>query len=139
MRHRPFTPAWADAFRAAIEADVAYRDAAATWTWPVSLVLAPAPEFGYPDSVAVELQLDRGRCHAAEIKPAEQVGTPLVLTAPYAAWKAVVRGEMDPIVAVTRGKIAVRGSLATLMLHARAAAALVACAKSVPTEFPDEG
>ena len=138
QRHRPFTTAWADAFRTAIEADAGYRDAAAKWTWPVSLVLAPAPEFGYPDSVAVQLELDRGRCHAATITPAAEVSTPLVLTAPYAVWKSIVRGEMDPIAGVTRGKIAVRGSLATLMMHARAAAALVACAKAVPTEFPDE-
>jgi putative sterol carrier protein len=137
-RHRPFTAAWAEAFHAAIETDDAYRSAAAKWTWPVALVLSPAPEFGYPDAVAVELQLDRGRCHGTQILPAEAAAAPFVLTAPYAVWKAVVRGELDPIVGVTRGKIAVRGSLATLMMQARAAAALVACAKAVPTAFPDE-
>ncbi len=138
MRHRPFTPQWADAFQLAIESDDAYRSAAAKWTWPVALVLSPAPEFGYPDSVAVELQLDRGRCTGAAVLPVHAVTAPIALTAPYATWKAVVRGELDPIAGVTRGKIAARGSLATLMMHARAATALVACAKAVPTEFPDE-
>ncbi len=138
MTHRPFTAAWADAFRSVIESDDAYRNAAAKWTWPVALVLSPAPEFGFPDAVAVELQLDRGRCHAAQVVAADAVTAPLALTAPYPVWKSIVRGELDPIAGVTRGKIAVRGSLATLMMHARAATALVACAKAVPTEFPDE-
>lgn len=135
---RPFTPAWAEAFHAAIEADEPYRIAAAKWTWPVALVLSPAPEHGFPESVAVELQLDRGRCHGVQIVSADAVTAPIALTAPYAVWKSIVRGELDPIVGVTRGKIAVRGSLATLMMHARAATALVACAKAVPTAFPDE-
>jgi len=137
--HRPFTPSWAEAFCAAIEADASYRDAAAKWTWPVALVMHPAPEFGYPDSVAVELTLDRGRCHKAVIVAGNEVTAAIVLTAPYQIWKSVVKGELDPLAGVTRGKIAVKGSLATLMMHAKAATALVACARVVPTEFPDEG
>lgn len=136
--HRPFSPEWADAFRTVIEGDAGYLAAAQKWTWPVALVLQPAPELGYPEAVAVELQLDRGRCHGAAILPRDAVTAPFVLTAPYDTWKSVVRGELDPIAGVTRGKISVQGSLATLMLQAKAATALVACARSVPTEFPDE-
>lgn len=135
---RPFTAAWAEAFHAVIEADEPYRSAAARWTWPVALVLTPAPEYGFPEAVAIELQLDRGRCHGAQLVPADSVTAPIALSAPYAVWKSIVRGELDPIVGVTRGKIAVKGSLATLMMHARAATALVTCAKAVPTAFPDE-
>lgn len=139
MAHRPFTADWADAFREAIEQDEAYRAAAQKWTWPVALVLEPAAELGYPEPVAVELQLDRGRCAAAAITTRDAVTAPFVLSAPYHTWKSVVRGELDPIAGVTRGKIAVQGSLATLMLQAKAATALVACARNVPTQFPDEG
>lgn len=138
MAHRPFSPPWAEAFREAIESDAAYRAAAAKWTWPVALVLEATPELGYADALAVELALDRGRCHAAAIRPRDAVTAPFVLTAPYAVWKAVVRGDLDPLVGVTRGKIAVQGSLATLMLNAKSAAALCACARLVPTAFPDE-
>lgn len=136
--HRPFTPGWAAAFRDAVELDAAYREAAAKWTWPVALVLDAAPELGYAEPVAVELALDRGRCHGAEIRHPGAVTAPFVLRAPYATWKQVMRGELDPLAGVTRGRIGVRGSLATLMLHARAAAALCACARTVPTLFPDE-
>lgn len=138
MAHRPFTAAWAEAFREAIESDTAYRDAAAKWTWPVAIVMESAPQFGYPEPVAVELALDRGRCHGASLRARTEVTAPFVLTAPYATWKSVVRGELDPLVGVTRGRIAVQGSLATLMLNAKSAAALVSCARAVPTTFPDE-
>lgn len=137
--HRPFTAEWAEAFRSAITADEAYRSAAAQWTWPVALVLEPAPELGYPHSVAVELSLDRGACSAAAIRATDTLSAPFILSAPYATWKQVVTGALDPIAGVTRGKIKVKGSLATLMLNARAASALCACARAVPTAFPDEG
>ena len=136
--HRPFSPEWAAAFRDAIEADAAYRETATKWSWPVALVLDAAPELGYAEPVAVELALDRGRCHGAEIRPLEAVTAPFVLRAPYATWKQVMLGALDPLAGVTRGRIAVQGSLTTLMLHARSAAALCACARAVPTRFPDE-
>lgn len=138
MNVRPFTPAWADAFRAAIEASSAYREAGAKWTWPMAFVLDAAPEFGYAEPVAVELALDRGRCHRAAILAPESVTAPFVLSAPYATWKRIAKGELDPIVAVTRGLLKVRGAIATLMLHARSATALCACARDVATAFPDE-
>jgi putative sterol carrier protein len=138
MSVRPFTPAWADAFRAAIEANAAYREAGAKWTWPMAFVLDAAPEFGYAESVAVELALDRGHCHGAVIMSPDAVTAPFVLSAPYATWKRIATGELDPIVAVTRGLLKVRGAITTLMLHARAATALCACARDVATAFPDE-
>lgn len=101
--------------------------------------MPPAPQLGYPDSVAIELSLDRGQCHGVVIHSEDAVTAPFVLRAPYAVWKSVVRGELDPLLAVTRGEITVKGSLSTLMMHAKAAIALLACAKAVPTEFPDEG
>ena len=138
MSVRPFTPAWADAFRAAIEANAAYREAGAKWTWPMAFVLDATPEFGYAEAVAVELALDRGNCHGAVIMSPTAVTAPFVLSAPYATWKRIATGELDPIVAVTRGLLKVRGAITTLMLHARAATALCACARDVATAFPDE-
>ena len=138
MSVRPFTPEWAEAFRAAIEANDAYREAGAKWIWPMAFVLEAAPEFGYAEPVAVELALDRGRCHGAVIMAPDAATAPFVLSAPYATWKRIATGELDPIVAVTRGLLKVRGATTTLMLHARSATALCACARDVATAFPDE-
>ncbi|MHB8838402.1 MAG: SCP2 sterol-binding domain-containing protein [Gemmatimonadaceae bacterium] len=135
---RPFTQAWADALRIAINGDQAYRTAAANWTWPVALVLDAAPEFDYDVDTAVEFSLHRGTCTAVQVLDAAAVTAPIVLRAPYAVWKRIVRGALDPVMAVVLRHVSLKGSLSTLMLHAGAAKALVACARMVPTHFPDE-
>lgn len=133
--HRPFTAEWAEAFRAAIEADARYRAVAVQWKGPLALVLTPAPEFGFPEEIGVELALEGGRCHAAEIRRGEEIAAPMVLSADYATWKSVVKGELDAMQAVAKKAIAVRGSLMTLMMHARTATALLECARAVATDF----
>lgn len=139
MTHpRPFTQAWADALRAAINVDEAYRAAAANWTWPVAFVLDAAPELGYPGDAVVEFDLHRGSCTAARILQPSEITAPFVLRASYAVWKRVVRGITDPVMAIALRQVVLQGSLSTLMLHARAAKALVSCARTVPTHFPDE-
>lgn len=135
---RPFTPEWAQAFHEAVEADAHYREVAARWTWPVALVMDAAPELGYAEAVAIELTLDRGRCHGAAILHPDALTAPFVLRAPFATWKQVMLGALDPLAGVTLGRIRVKGSLTTLMLHARSATALCKCAQAVPTRFPDE-
>jgi putative sterol carrier protein len=62
-----------------------------------------------------------------------------VLRGDYDVWKQVVAGALDAVVAVSMGKLKlVKGSLTTLMMQTKAAKALVQCARSVPTLFPDE-
>jgi putative sterol carrier protein len=135
--HRPFTQPWTDAFVAAINTDAAYKTAGAGWTWPLALVLKAAPEHGYPEDVAVELDLNRGTCDGARLVTGAHSECDFVLRGDYDVWKSVVSGELDAVVAVTMGKLKlVKGALTTLMLNTKAAKALVACAKSVPTDFP---
>ena len=139
MTHpRPFTQSWADALRAAINTDAAYRAAATNWTWPVALVLDAAPELGYADAAAVEFDLHRGTCTSVRVLTPSAITAPFVLRASYAVWKKVVQGFTDPVMAIALRTIALEGSLITLMMHAGAAKALVACARTVPTHFPDE-
>ena len=135
---RPFSVEWAESFRAAINGDADYRGAAKSWTWPVALVLNAAPALGYGDDIAVEFALDRGDCRSAAIIPASAVTAPFVFRADFPVWKQMAQGALDPILAVTRRQVALTGSLTTLLLHAKAAKALVACAQRVPTHFPDE-
>lgn len=134
--HRPFTPEWASAFRDAINANADYRAAAASWTWPLALSLSADATRGFPQDVAIELDLSRGTCGDVRVKVGEKATTDFVLRGDYDAWRSVVGGHLDPVVAVTMGKLKlVQGSLTTLMLQTKAAKALVACAQGVPTDF----
>lgn len=137
--HRPFSPEWAAALQASINADPTYAKAASKWTWPVALVLDAAPDLGYAEPVAVELALDKGHCHGATIVAPAAVTAPFTLRASYATWKQVVQGKLDAVAAVTAGQVKFTGRLTTLLLHMNAAKALVGAAQMVPTAFPDEG
>lgn len=135
---RPFSPEWADAFRQAINTDADYQAAAKSWTWPLALVLEATPAYGYPHAVAVQFSLDRGNCTAAVIKPPHTVDATFVLRADYDTWKEVSKNALDPIAAVSSGRIKFSGPLGTLLMHGKAATALVGSARAVPTAYPDE-
>jgi putative sterol carrier protein len=135
---RPFSTEWADAFRQAINTDADYQALAKSWTWPVALVLDATPAFGYPHPVAVQFAIDRGNCTSAVIMAPHTVDATFVLRADYDTWKEVVKDGLDPIAAVTRGRIKFTGPLGTLLMHSKAAIALVGAAKAVPTLYPDE-
>ena len=130
-----FSSAWADAFLIAVNRDAGYRDAAKGWTNPVALLVEPGP--GMADGAAVQVDLEAGTCLSAAAITPDAVTAPFVLAADLATWKDIVAGASDPIMAVVRGKVKLaRGSLATLMVHAKGAKALVACAQQIDTLWP---
>jgi putative sterol carrier protein len=138
MSAAPFTPEWTQAFREAINSSATYRENAEDWAWPLALCLLREPTLGYPEDVAILLELDRGHCRSARLLPAGQANAPFLIRGDYPAWKKIVRGEVDPVSAIVAGSLRIEGSLSTIMLHVRSAKALVECASTVPTFFPDE-
>lgn len=115
--------------------DTDYRDVAKGWSNLVALVVEP--EAGVTDAVAVQVDLKAGTCLSAAALAPDDVSAPFVLTGDLAAWKDLLAGISDPIMSVARGKVKLtRGSLTTLMLHAKAARALLACAQAVETRWP---
>lgn len=134
----PFTQAWADAFRAKVNGTPEYRHAAQRWPWPLALVLEPAPDHGFPTPRALVLEFDGHGCVRADAKTTDRVDAPFVITGAYAAWKRIMCGDLDPITAIIRRRLHLRGSLAKVLLHAKAAKTLVACAATIPTRFPDD-
>ncbi len=135
---RPFTREWAEAFRDAINADSAYAAVAKGWIWPVAMVLEPEPQLGYNTAQGMQITIDRGTCTSAVMMAPHKVGATFVLRGSYDTWKSIMRGDLDAVAAVTRGELKLTGPLTTLLLHAKAASAMIAAARSVPTAFPDE-
>ena len=130
-----FSSAWADALLLAVNSDSAYRTIATGWTNPVALVVEPGVEMAA--GAAVQAELEAGTCRSAAALSPTDVTAPFVLSADLATWKEIVRGASDPIMAVARGKVKLmRGSMSTLMMHARTAKALVACAQQIDTLWP---
>lgn len=130
-----FSPAWADALRSAVNADSEYRTAASNWANPVALVVEPGTELA--DGAAVQVDLRAGACIRADSMTAATVSAPYVLSADLAAWKEILDGDADPITAVAYGRVRLtRGSISVLMLNARAAKALLVCARQIETVWP---
>ena len=130
-----FSPAWADALRTAVNADADYRTVAANWTNPVALVVEPGTELAH--GAAVQVDLRAGACVHADAMTATDVSAPYVLSAGLAAWKEILDGNADPISAVANGRVRLtRGSISVLMLNARAAKALLTCARQIETLWP---
>jgi putative sterol carrier protein len=134
------TVEWVDALRAQIDASATYRKAAASWTHgPLAFLVRAAPSLGVPKPIAMWMDLDSGRCRQARIvDEAEAARAPYCLTGDYRDWKAIVRRELDPVKAIVTRRLALRGSLWTIMRYVPAAMELVACAQRVPAEFADE-
>lgn len=135
MSLKPFSQEWADSLREILNADAAFQESTKSWRWQVALVLAPSPEVGLPDGGAVQLDLDRGSCNAAESKSPDAVTSDYVLRGDWPTWKGIVQGD-DAITAVTTGRLKpAKGNLFSLMTHVAAARALVDCARRVDTEL----
>ena len=134
---RPFTAEWTAAFVQAINASAEYRAAARGWNDTLALRLEATPTLGYHADTVIVLALADGRCGSGVVMHGGEADAPITLRGDYAAWKDVFLGGIDPIGAVLRGRLAVEGSLITLVRHARAAVALVAAARTVPTTFSD--
>jgi len=134
------TDEWAQAFRAEIEGSAAYRKAGAGWKHgPIAFVVRAAPQVGVPDSIALWLDLEAGRCRSARLVPmSEAARAPFCVEGAYADWKAVVRRQLDPVKAIVTRRLALRGSMFTLLRYVPAAMELVGCALRVPAEFADE-
>ncbi len=130
-----FSPAWADALRDAVNSDAGYRDAAAKWSNPVALIVEPGD--GVVEGAAVQIDLNAGACLRAEALAPDDVTATFVLSAGVASWQRIMAGELDPIAAVVKGEVRLtHGSLGTLMLHSRAAKALLQCARQIETVWP---
>jgi putative sterol carrier protein len=135
----PFTDAWARACCAALDASAEYRAATGDRAWSIALACDAEPAAGLDAAAAVDFELADGRCRAARATTPDAATADVVLRGSYATWKAVVEGVLDPVAAVMSGRLAVeRGSLMSLMPLVGPARALLAVARTVPTDFPGE-
>ncbi|MEM8931583.1 MAG: SCP2 sterol-binding domain-containing protein [Acidobacteriota bacterium] len=132
--HDLFGPTWTAAFADALGDSERYATAAATWEG--SLVL----EIVADTTRSVFLDLHRGTCRAARVADtADHDEATYLLSGDLATWKRVLAGEIDPLFGLMTGKLKLRrGSLAALTPYVEAARELVACARAVPTRFPDD-
>jgi putative sterol carrier protein len=131
--------AWAEAYGHAINENPLYRKTAAAWDQgAIALVCQAAPQLGLDEAQAMVLDLLHGTCRGViyTSDPAALAATPFVIEASYAQWKAVISGEIDPIMAMLQGQLRLtKGHLPTIIRDVEGSKQLVLSARVIDTEF----
>jgi putative sterol carrier protein len=129
---------WLSLYRDLINASSEYREASATWEGDIAFVLEAEPDRGIPEDQFARLDLWHGECRDARmITRQEGDAAAFGIRAPYSRWREVLRGELEPVKGMVQGKLKLRGDLAQIIRHVRAAKELVRLTTLVPTEFAD--
>ncbi|MHB8340746.1 MAG: SCP2 sterol-binding domain-containing protein [Mycobacteriales bacterium] len=133
---------WGGLYREQINASAEYADAAATWEGDLVFVYEKEPDKGVPEDVYAWLDLWHGKCRAIEMLAGpgdpKAKAAKFTISAPYSRWKAVMKGELEPVKGMMQGKIKVKGDLPTIVRYVKASNVLVDLAGKTPTEFVDE-
>ena len=140
MAHRFPSEEWTAAFKDAVNANEIYRTHGKPWTFgAVAMVVEADPSIeGLDEPVGMILDVHQGECREATLATgmAAFADTPFVIVAPYARWKLVIEGELDPIKGMMEGKLKMtEGHLPTMLRFVQSSRALVTSAQDVPTEY----
>jgi putative sterol carrier protein len=135
------SPEWATAYKDAINLNAAYKAAAKDWTHgAVAMVVKADPALRIEEDTALLLDMHQGECRGAKIVPAREAeSAAFVIQAPYALWKIVIRGELDPTKGMMQGRLKLtKGHMPTMVKYVTASKELVASTSRVSTKFRDE-
>ena len=124
---------WAEAFRAAVNANAAYKEAALAWEGDIVFLERP-PDAASP-APGIHLELAHGECRGATFYPdARALSAEFVYEGSRENWGRLLRRELDPVKAILDGTFKIRGNLAKAMRFTRAAKELVETAASGPAD-----
>ncbi|MCI4355161.1 MAG: SCP2 sterol-binding domain-containing protein [Thermoplasmata archaeon] len=124
---------WADRFRAALNANTEYAEAARAWEGDILFLVAPDTAAAKGEGVL--LALSHGQCgSAAYVSDPVGVASEFVFEGRREDWTRLLSGELDPVKAILRGTFRIRGNMAKLLRFNRAATLLAATAASISTE-----
>lgn len=130
---------WTAAFKDAVNANAAYREAGKGWVHgKVAYVVKADARLGTDRDMAMVLDLHQGACRGAEYVDAETASSAeFVIVAEYPKWREVMSGEVDPTKAMMQNKLKLqKGHLGTIVKYVVASKELVKSATAIDTEYP---
>ena len=132
---------WCTAYKAAINANLAYRQAGKDWTHGVvAMVVKADAALGIPNDQGMWLDVAQGECRDCRLVSASEAqGASFVIVADHAKWKSVIKKELDPIKGMMQGKLKLtKGHMPTIVKYVTASRELVESTSRVATKFRDE-
>lgn len=130
---------WTLAFRDAVNANAAYRQAGKDWVHgKVAYVIKADARLGTETDMAMVLDLHQGQCRGAEYVDGETAkAADFVIVADYPKWREVLSGQVDPTKAMMQNKLKLeKGHLPTIVKFVIASKELVKSALAIDTDYP---
>jgi putative sterol carrier protein len=130
---------WTSAFKDAVNANAAYREAGKGWVHgKVAYVIKADARLGIDRDMAMVLDLHAGECRDATYVEAEAAqSADFVIVADYPRWREVLSGALDPTKAMMQNKLKLqKGHLPTIVKFVVASKELVRSAATIPTDYP---
>jgi putative sterol carrier protein len=131
---------WTLAFRDAVNANSAYKEAGKEWVHgKVAYVVKADARLGLDRDMAMVLDLHQGVCRGAEYVDSDRAqSADFVIVADYPKWREVLRGDLDPTKAMMQNKLKLqKGHLPTIVKFVVASKELVRSATKIQTEYPE--
>jgi putative sterol carrier protein len=134
-----YSPEWAEAFKAEINASPVYKQAAANWEGTVGLVVLAEPDKNVPEDMGIFLDLWHGEARDVRICPRpEAEAAQFVITGSYSRWKKVAKNELDATKGIMLGQLKLRGDFPTLVRYTKASQELTNCTTRVDVNWHEE-
>jgi len=127
---------WLKAFEEKLNDDENYARIAKNWEGDIMFNIEPDGPLTTP--MKLYLDLWHGECRKAFIADEElesKLKPAYVLSAPYANFARIIKGELDPMQAMITRKLRVKGSMAYMMRNVPVVLDFVRCAQEVDTEL----
>jgi putative sterol carrier protein len=133
-----FSEDWGATCCARLNDNARFRSAAAGWDGPIVLEMTAEPAHGVPEDRSLWIDLVDGECRGARAAdPDDRASAAYVLVGSPPDWVEVLRGGVDPISSLMRGKLRLeKGSYFSLAKYVPAARELVATVVEVGGELP---
>lgn len=123
------------AFKAGVNANTAYQDAAKDWEGDFLFIIKP--DGPLTKEIVYYVDLYHGACREARLVPGrDSAKAAFIYEGPLKSWVKLLDKQLDPIGSLMLGKFRLHGNLAKILKYTRAAKELVNSVASVPVEFP---
>jgi putative sterol carrier protein len=125
---------WIKELEVRLNASESYAQAAATWEGDNIYVILPDADHEGTSYFYIDLQ--HGKASGArELKNLDEQAALFKMSAPFAIWRKVIEGRLDPIQAMFSGKIKVVGSMAAIQRTPKATYELTKITGQIETDF----
>jgi putative sterol carrier protein len=124
---------WIKALSQQLNASPSYERSAKNWEGDFIFI-------SEPDATHDESYLFLGLYHgkstgAAMLASEDEREAQFIIRAPFAAWRQVIEGKLDPIQGMMMRKLKLTGDMKMILRYVAAAKEIVSCCALIPTDF----